>query len=98
VLAFTVANKVLSPQFLCWTFPLVALVVVGRTTLMRVAGVLTLVAIALTQVEFPRLYWRMVAFEDGPVTIVVVRNAVLVAAAVVAALAVWMLPERAVRD
>ncbi|NLT93390.1 MAG: DUF2029 domain-containing protein, partial [Actinobacteria bacterium] len=26
VLAFTVANKVLSPQFLCWTFPLVALV------------------------------------------------------------------------
>ena len=33
VLAFTVSNKVLSPQFLCWTFPLVALVVVGRTTL-----------------------------------------------------------------
>jgi hypothetical protein len=98
VLAFTVANKVLSPQFLCWTFPLVALVVVGRTTLMRVAGVLTLVAIALTQVEFPTLYWRMVAFEDGPVAVVVVRNAVLVAAAVVAALAVWRLPEGAARD
>ena len=30
VLAFTVSNKVLSPQFLCWTFPLVALVVVGE--------------------------------------------------------------------
>jgi hypothetical protein len=94
VLAFTVANKVLSPQFLCWTFPLVALVVVGRTTLMRVAGILTLVAIALTQVEFPRLYWDMVAFKDGPVAVVVARNAVLVAAAVVAALAVWRLPDR----
>jgi hypothetical protein len=98
VLAFTVANKVLSPQFLCWTFPLVALVVVGRTTLQRVAGILTLVAIALTQVEFPRLYWQMVAFEDGPVAVVVARNVVLVAAAVVSALAVWRLPERAPVD
>jgi hypothetical protein len=95
VLAFTIANKVLSPQFLCWTFPLVALVVVGRGGLQRVAGILTLVAIALTQVEFPKLYWQMVAFEDGPVAIVVVRNAVLVAAAVVAALAIWRLPARA---
>ena len=31
VLAFTVCNKVLSPQYMCWTFPLVALVVVGRS-------------------------------------------------------------------
>ena len=98
VLAFTVANKVLSPQFLCWTFPLVALVVVGRTTLQRVAGVLTLVAIALTQVEFPKLYWQMVDLEPGPVAVVVARNAVLVAAAVTAALALWRLPERATQD
>ncbi len=95
VLAFTVGNKVLSPQYMCWTFPLVALVVVGRTTLQRVAGILTLVAIALTQVEFPKLYWDMVAFKDGPVAVVVARNAVLVAAAVVAAVAIWKLPERA---
>jgi hypothetical protein len=92
VLAFTVANKVLSPQFLCWTFPLVALVVVGRGGLQRLAGVLTLAAIALTQVEFPGLYWRMVDLEPGPVAVVVVRNVVLVAAAVVAAVTVWKLP------
>jgi hypothetical protein len=98
VLAFTVANKVLSPQFLCWTFPLVALVVVGRGVWQRVAGILTLVAIALTQVEFPHLYWDMVAFGHGPVAVVVVRNAVLVAAAVVSAVAVWKLPESASRE
>lgn len=92
VLAFTVANKVLSPQFLCWTLPLVALVVVGRSRLQRLTGILTLVAIALTQVEFPDLYWRMVDLEQGPVAVVVVRNLVLVAAAVAAALAVWKLP------
>jgi hypothetical protein len=95
VLAFTVCNKVLSPQFLCWTLPLVALVVVGRSRFQRLAGVLTLIAIALTQVEFPDLYWRMVALEPGPVYVVVVRNIVLVTAAVTAAVAVWKLPETA---
>jgi hypothetical protein len=60
--------------------------------------VLTLVAIALTQVEFPDLYWRMVDLEPGPVAVVVARNAVLVAAAVTAALAVWRLPESAPQD
>jgi hypothetical protein len=95
VLAFTVCNKVLSPQFLCWTLPLVALVLVGRSGLQRLAGVLTLLAIALTQIEFPDLYWRVVALESGPVWVVVLRNLVLVAAAVTAAVAVWKLPATA---
>jgi hypothetical protein len=95
ILAFTVCNKVLSPQYMCWTFPLVALVVVGRGTYQRLTGILTLVAIALTQIEFPNLYWRMVALEAGPVWVVVARNVVLVAAAVTAVVAVWKLPESA---
>ncbi|NLE23108.1 MAG: DUF2029 domain-containing protein [Actinobacteria bacterium] len=95
VLAFTVANKVLSPQFLCWTFPLVALVLVGRGSLQRLTGILTLAAIAVTQVEFPGLYWRMVDLEPGPVYVVVVRNVVLVGAAVAAAVTVWKLPAAA---
>ena len=93
VLAFTVCNKVLSPQFLCWTLPLVALVVVGRSRFQRTAGVLTLVAIALTQIEFPYLYWDLVSLQPGAVYVVVARNVVLVAAAVFAVLAVWKLPE-----
>lgn len=95
VLAFTACNKVLSPQFLCWTLPLVALVLAGRGRLPRAAGLLTLVAIALTHVEFPYLYWRMVDFESGPVAVVVARNLALVAATVVARLAVRTLPEGA---
>ncbi len=95
VLAFTVANKVLSPQFLCWTLPLVALVLAGRGHLQRITGILTLAAIALTQVEFPHLYWRMVDLEPGPVAVVVLRNVVLVAAAVAAAATVWRLPVQA---
>ena len=72
-----------------------ALVVVGKGSLQRLTGILTLVAIALTQVEFPHLYWRLVDLEPGPVSVVVARNAVLVAAAVAAALTVWRLPEHA---
>ena len=93
VLAFTACNKVLSPQYMCWTFPLVALVVVGRSPLQRLTGILTMVAIALTQVEFPHLYWDVVALKEGPVAVVVARNVVLVAAAITAAIAVWKLPE-----
>ena len=92
VLAFTVCNKVLSPQFLVWTLPLVALVVVGEGCWQRITGVLTLAAIALTQVEYPYLYWRVVAFDPGPVYVVVARNLVLVAAAAAAAVAMWKLP------
>ena len=97
VLVFTVFNKVLSPQFLVWTFPLVALVIVGEGRWQRAAGVLTLVAIALTQIEFPDLYWRMVDFDKGPVAVVVARNVVLVVAAVTAAVALWRLPAAAER-
>ena len=92
VLAFTVFNKVLSPQFLVWTFPLVALVVVGEGRGQRVCGVLTLLAIALTQVEFPAHYWAVVDLEPWPVAAVAARNLTLVAAAVAGVDTIWRLP------
>ena len=92
VLAFTVCNKVLSPQFLVWTFPLVALVTAGEGRGQRASGLLTLAAILLTQIEFPALYWQMVALEPGPVAVVLVRNVVLVAAALLAVDTLWRLP------
>lgn len=98
VLVFTACNKVLSPQYMCWVLPLVALTVVGRGRWLQATGLLTLVAIALTQVEFPKLYWQLVALETTPVQVVVVRNLILVAAAIVAAVAVWKLPESAPGD
>ncbi len=94
VLVFTACNKVLSPQFLVWTFPLLALVLAGEGRGQRACGLLTLAAIALTQVEFPALYWNVVALHPAPVAVVVARNAVLVGAAAVAALTLWRLPRR----
>jgi hypothetical protein len=94
VLAFVCTNKVLSPQFIIWTFPLVALVAVGRGRGQRVLGLLLLLAMLLTQVEFPAQYWNFVALHAGPIAIVATRNFVLLVAAVLAAVLVWRLPER----
>jgi len=98
VLAFTVFNKVLSPQFLVWTFPLVALVVVGEGRGQRLCGVLTLIAIALTQVEFPAHYWAVVDLQPWPVAVVAARNLTLAAAAVAGVDALWRLPAAPPRE
>ena len=74
-LAALATGKVLSPQFLLWLLPCVALVL-PRWPLLGAAG---LGLLALTQVEFPALYWRLVALEPLPVAVVVLRNALLLA-------------------
>lgn len=79
--------KVLSAQFLVWLVPLVVLVP-GRNG--TVARALTAAACVLTAVWFPELF-RQVAYEESqaPFAVVMVRNALLVAVAVV----LLLLPE-----
>ena len=67
-------SKVLSPQFLIWTFPVVALCVAQPRWLPRLAAVAVALATALTQVEFPARYWDLVALDDGPMAILLARN------------------------
>jgi hypothetical protein len=81
-------SKVLSPQFLIWTFPVVALCVAQPRWLPRLAAIAVAAATALTQVEFPARYWSLVALDDGPIAILLVRNLMLVTAAVLAVAAV----------
>jgi hypothetical protein len=76
LLAILCSSKVLSPQFLVWTFP--ALALAAPAHLWISASVLA--ATALTQVEFPSLYFRFAWLEPGPVALVVARNLLLVGA------------------
>jgi hypothetical protein len=89
VLAALCGNKVLSPQHLLWILPLVALCLVGRPTLPKVAGGIVLLACVLTQVEYPGMYWQEVALDTAPLLVIAARNALLVAALVLSVVSLW---------
>ncbi|HST26404.1 MAG TPA: glycosyltransferase 87 family protein [Gaiellaceae bacterium] len=76
VCAFVVFGKVLSPQYLIWLVPLVALVR-GRRGL--AAGGVLVACLVLTQVWFPYRYWRLVFhFDTAASWLVLVRDLGLV--------------------
>jgi uncharacterized membrane protein len=89
LLAFMCGNKVLSPQHVLWILPLVALCLAARPVSHRVAGVVMLVAIALTQVEFPAMYDDIKALDALPLLIVAARNVLLLAAFVIVVASLW---------
>jgi hypothetical protein len=74
-------SKVLSPQFLIWTFPVVALCVVQPGWPARCAALATMLATLLTQLEFPSRYWDLVDLQTAPLALLVARNSALVVAA-----------------
>jgi hypothetical protein len=87
VVAFVALGKVLSPQYLIWLAPLVALVRGRRGAL---AGALLVAAMVLTQLWFPYHYWSLaLSFAARPSWLVLARDLVLVAV-----LAVLAWPER----
>lgn len=74
VAVFVVFGRVLSPQFLVWLLPLVALL---DAPLVLAAGAVLLVALALTQAVFPHRYDALVAFHATPIWLLVARDALL---------------------
>jgi hypothetical protein len=84
VVVFVAFGKVLSPQFLIWLVPVVALVS-GSPGL--AAAALLGAALVTTHLWFPQRYWDLVDLE--PVSwLALVRNVLLVALAVVLAVAI----------
>jgi len=88
ILAFMTFGKVLSPQYFIWILPAIALVLPER----RVLAALLVVALLLTQIEFPANYWSFIYLHSGAIMIVVTRDAVLLAAFVVSIVHLWRLP------
>ncbi|MCT9818701.1 hypothetical protein N3K63_00230 [Microbacterium sp. W1N] len=84
VVGFIAFNKVGSPQYICWLFPSVILgLVLDRRAWLRPA-LLVLVTAALTQIVYPMLYNGILYPEPVAVTVLTVRNILLVG------LFVWM--------
>ncbi|MFS0867924.1 glycosyltransferase 87 family protein [Microbacterium sp. 179-B 1A2 NHS] len=79
VVALIVCNKVGSPQFHTWLFPVVAFGLVIDRRRWAGPGILVLGAAALTQLVYPVLYGGVLVAESGPALVLTARNLVLIA-------------------
>jgi uncharacterized membrane protein len=87
VAVWVLFGKVLSPQYLLWLVPLVALVV-GRRPAKLAFPVGLVAALGLTQAVYPGRYDELIRLDTLPIALLAARNALLVvlAAALVARL------------
>ncbi|MFH9761232.1 glycosyltransferase 87 family protein [Streptomyces anulatus] len=89
VLLFTVTSRVISPQYVVWLVGLAAVCLVFRGAAMTLPAVLVLVAAGVTLLEFPVGFGHVVASDAWGVTLLLVRNGLLVAASLIAARRLW---------
>ncbi|MEU4061311.1 glycosyltransferase family 87 protein [Streptomyces wedmorensis] len=89
VLLFTVTSRVISPQYMIWLIGLAAVCLTSRRTVMRPVALLLLPAAALSSLAYPVLYLNVVAGTPTGITVMVLRNVLLLAAALLAARRLW---------
>jgi uncharacterized membrane protein len=79
VALFVITSKVFSPQFIIWLYPLVPLITGKDRTF---SWALFLVIGVLTYLIFPVYYQNLLAFDPPAIFIVIIRNVLLLALAV----------------
>ncbi|MDX3310364.1 glycosyltransferase 87 family protein [Streptomyces sp. NPDC054884] len=89
VLLFTVTSRVISPQYLVWLVGLAAVCLCFRDSRMTLPAVLVLAASPVTVLEFPVRFEDVVASTPVGVGLMMLRNGLLVAAALTAAVRLW---------
>jgi hypothetical protein len=89
VLLFTVTSRVISPQYMIWLLGLAAVCLTSRYTAQRPTAALVVAASAVTAVVYPVLYDEVQAGTWIGCALMVVRNGLLVAAAVLAFTLLW---------
>ena len=89
VLMFTATSRVISPQYMVWLVGLAAVCLCFRASRMGLPAVMVLVACCVTVLEFPIWFGHVVASDWLGVTLLFVRNGLLVLAALLAAVELW---------
>ncbi|HEX5565802.1 MAG TPA: glycosyltransferase 87 family protein [Streptomyces sp.] len=89
VLLFTVTSRVISPQYMVWLVGLAAVCAVLRTGRQGLPALLVVAASGVTLLEFPLNFGSVVASDALGITLLVVRNGLLVAAAVLCCARLW---------
>ncbi|MGW7240326.1 glycosyltransferase 87 family protein [Streptomyces sp. NPDC054804] len=89
VLMFTVTSRVISPQYMVWLVGLAAVCLCFRAGRMTLPAVLLLLAAFVTVLEFPVGFSHVVVSDWYGITLLLLRNGLLVAATVTAARQLW---------
>ncbi|MFJ9822070.1 glycosyltransferase 87 family protein [Streptomyces sp. NPDC101151] len=89
VLLFTVTSRVISPQYLVWLIGLAAVCLCFRASRMGAPALMLLAAALLTVLEFPAGFAHVVASDAYGITLLLLRNGLLAAAALTAARELW---------
>ncbi|MFC4610113.1 glycosyltransferase 87 family protein [Streptomyces maoxianensis] len=89
VLLFTVTSRVISPQYLVWLLGLAAVCLTSRHTTQRPVALVLLAASAVTALAFPTYYLDVMYGSALGITLMVVRNGLLVTAALLSCQRLW---------
>jgi hypothetical protein len=89
VLMFTATSRVISPQYMVWLLGAAAVCMCFRSSRMGLPVGLVLAAALMTVLEFPVWFEHVVASDTLGVTLLVLRNGLLVAACVLGAVELW---------
>ncbi|WP_405592557.1 glycosyltransferase 87 family protein [Streptomyces sp. NBC_01190] len=89
LLVFTTTSRVISPQYMVWLVGVGALCLTARGTVQRLPVLLTLAAVFLTTLEFPVFFAHVTRSDGWGVSLLGARNALLVAASVLACRRLW---------
>jgi hypothetical protein len=89
VLLFTATSRVISPQYMVWLVALAAVCLTMRASALRVPAWLMLPATAVTLLEFPVWFVHVVSSDALGLTLLAVRNGLLVVACVLACRGLW---------
>ncbi|MFE9685236.1 glycosyltransferase 87 family protein [Streptomyces sp. NPDC002701] len=89
VLLFTTTSRVISPQYLVWLVGLAAVCLVFRGSRMGLPAGMVVAASFFTVLEFPVYFSDVVGSSPFGITLLVIRNGLLVAATVTAGVLLW---------
>jgi len=89
VLLFTTTSRVISPQYMVWLVGLAAVCLVFRGSRMGLPAGMVLVACFFTVLEFPVYFADVVGSTTFGITLLVIRNGLLVVATFTAGALLW---------
>ncbi|MFF7444910.1 MULTISPECIES: glycosyltransferase 87 family protein [unclassified Streptomyces] len=89
VLMFTTTSRVISPQYMVWLIGLAAVCLCFRASRMGAPALIVLLASFVTVLEFPVYFGNVVASDGLGVTLLFLRNGLLVTATVLGAVELW---------